>query len=346
MATLMYLGTNQGVVTLRSSDGRAWEPAAQGLRDWQVTEVAVVPGAPHRVYAATRGDGVWLSEDAGNSWRKPNHGGRGPGKVRCLAIDPQDPETVYAGGEPIDLYTSHDGGRHWAIAEDIWAVPSVRSVEYPVPTVEPHVRDIAIDPKDRNIITIALQVGHMLRTTDGGATWRLLDRGVDADVHTIVVDPQRPARMFVATGGHECRGGKVKGRALYRSADGGESWEPTAMEFRQEYSVPLTMHPRNPDVIYSALANSNPGDWKRPTGAESAMIRTTDGGNTWRQLTRGLEGSTREFPQAIVIDEEHPDTLYMTPRSGDLYASFDGGDSWAVLPAKLPEVQDMKVVHD
>lgn len=345
MGSLMYLGTSQGVMTLKSGDGRNWEHTAHGIQDWQVTEVAAVPGAPERVFAATRGDGVWLSQDAGKTWKKPNYGRRGPGKVRCLAIDPQDSNTIYAGGEPIDLFVSHDGGKNWEAMDSLRNMPSVASVDYPVPAVEPHLRDITIDPLDHRTMTVALQVGHMLQTTDGGKTWKLLNRDVDADVHTIVVDPKQPSRMFVATGGHECRGGKVKGRALYRSLDGGASWEPTAMEFTQEYSVPLVMHPSNTDTLFSAVANSNPGDWKRPTGAESIMIRTTDGGNTWHQLSKGLEGASRDFPQAIVIDDARPDTLYMTPRSGDLYGSFDRGDSWTTLSPKLPEVHDMKLVH-
>lgn len=345
MTSMMYLGTSQGVMTLKSGDGRNWEQTAHGIREWQVTEVACVPGKPEQVFAATRGDGVWFSPDAGKTWRKPSYGRRGPGKVRCLAIDAQNPDTIYAGGEPIDLFVSHDAGRNWEAMDSLHDMPSVALVDYPAPWIEPHLRDIAIDPLDDRTVTVALQVGYMFRTTDGGATWKLLDRDVDADVHTIVVDPRLPSRMFVATGGHECRGGKVKGRALYRSLDGGASWAPTAMEFTQEYSVPLVMHPRDSAVLFSAVANSNPGDWGRPSGAESAVIRTTDGGNTWHQLVKGLEAASREFPQAIVIDEEHPDTLYMAPRSGALYASFDRGDSWTTLSAKLPEVQDIKLVR-
>ena len=92
MASILYLATDEGVVTLKSEDGRYWKVEHHGLKDWQVPEVAVSPAAPNKVFAGTRGDGVWLSEDFGATWKKPSYGKRGPGKVRCLSFDPLDPE--------------------------------------------------------------------------------------------------------------------------------------------------------------------------------------------------------------------------------------------------------------
>ena len=93
MASILYLGTDEGVVTLKSEDGRSWKTEHHGLKDWQVPEVAVSASAPNKVFAGTRGDGVWLSEDFGATWSKPCYGKRGPGKVRCLTIDPRDADT-------------------------------------------------------------------------------------------------------------------------------------------------------------------------------------------------------------------------------------------------------------
>ncbi|HET8562516.1 MAG TPA: hypothetical protein VFM35_01460, partial [Candidatus Binatia bacterium] len=146
MASVLYLGTDEGVVTLRSEDGRSWKVENRGLEDWSVPEVAVSPSAPNRVFAGTRGDGVWLSEDFGASWKKPCYGKRGPGKVRCVTIDPHDPNTLYAGTEPIDVFISRDGAKSWDRLDSVWNIPWVQTITYPVATVEPHVRDITIDP--------------------------------------------------------------------------------------------------------------------------------------------------------------------------------------------------------
>lgn len=344
MASILYLGTEKGVVALRSEDGRSWKIENHGLQDWSVPEVAVLPSAPNRVFAGTRGDGVWYSEDFGKSWKKPCYGKPGPGKVRCLTFDPKDSRLLYAGGEPIDLYASDDLAKSWKRMDSVRKVPWVEKVDYPVATVEPHLRDIAVDPKDPKKIYIALQVGYMLKSTDGGASWKLLDKELDADVHTIVIHPQNTDTIYIATGGHDCRGGRVKGKALYMSKDGGETWSPVAMDFSQEYSVPLAMHPKDPNILYSTLAHGQPSQWRRPTGAESVMVRTKDGGKKWERLDGQLSEISKNFAEAIAIDPSNPSHLYAALRSGDLFASGDGGDSWATLDAKVPSVSDMKCV--
>lgn len=345
MKSILYLATDQGLFTLKSEDGRGWKIEGQSLNDWAVSKIAVVPARPNVVFGGTRGDGIWASEDFGKSWKKPCYGKPGPGKVRCVTVDPRDPNTVYAGTEPIDVFVSRDAGKSWRRLESVWKVPSVESVDYPVATVEPHVRDITIDPKDSNTIYAALQVGFMLKSTDSGRSWKLLNRGLDADVHTIVIDPRNPNALFIATGGHDYRKGITAGRALYMSQDGGESWMPTAMDFPHEYSVPLVMHPKNPDVLYSALAKGQPGQWrKRPTGAESIIIRTLDGGKHWQQLNGNISEISKNFAEAIAIDESDPDRLYVALRSGDLYASDDSGESWTKLEVKVSSVSDMKCV--
>jgi photosystem II stability/assembly factor-like uncharacterized protein len=345
MASFLYVGTDEGVVALKAQNDGSWQIENRGLDDWNVSEVAVAPGSPNRLFAGTRGDGVWLSEDSGKSWKKPCYGKPGPGKVRCVTIDPNDPNTIYAGTEPIDIFVSRDAAKSWTRLDSVRKVPSVESVDYPVATVEPHVRDIAIDPRNPQTIYAALQVGYMLKSTDGGGSWKLLDRDLDADVHTIVIHPQDTQKIFIATGGHDCRKGNVKGRALYMSSDGGENWSPIAMDFTQEYSVPLTMHPKNPDVLYSALANGQPGQWrKRTTGAESFIIRSNDGGKRWERLDGELKEISKNYAEAIVFDESNPDRIYAALRSGELYGSRDGGGSWRKLGVTVPEVSDMKVV--
>lgn len=346
MKSILYLGTDEGLYTLKGEDGHNWKIEHQSLEDWAVPKMAVSPSQPNRIFAGTRGDGVWVSEDFGKSWRKPCYGKRGPGKVRCVTIDPHDPNTVYAGTEPIDVFVSRDAAKNWERLESVWSVPYVASVDYPVSTVEPHVRDITMDPTNSKTIYAALQVGYMLKSNDDGKSWKLLNKGLDADVHTIVIDPRNTNSLFIATGGHDYRKGEAPGRALYKSQDGGESWTPTAMDFPHEYSVPLVMHPKNPDVLYSAIAKGQPGQWrKRPTGAESLIIRSKDGGKKWDQLDGKISEISENFAEAIAFDDNEPHKIYAALRSGDLYASEDSGDSWARIDTKVASVSDMKCVH-
>jgi hypothetical protein len=346
MASILYLGTDEGVVTLKSEDGRAWKIENHGLKDWEVPEVAVSPVAPNKVFAGTRGDGVWLSEDFGATWKKPSYGERGPGKVRCLSFDPIHPNTLYAGTEPIDVFISHDGAKSWDRLDSVWNIPWVSTITYPVAVVEPHVRDITIDPKDPQTMYIALQVGYMLKTTDGGKNWELLNKNLDCDVHTIVLHPEDSNRIFIATGGHDCRAGKAPGRALYSSEDGGKNWAPMAAEFKEEYSVPLTIHPKKSNVIYSAVANGQPGQWrKRSSGAEAFLIQSTDSGKSWKKLDNAVSQANQSFVEAFAFEPSNPDRMFAAQRNGSLFGSEDSGASWFKIDAKAPELTDMKAAH-
>jgi photosystem II stability/assembly factor-like uncharacterized protein len=344
MATLLYVGTEEGVFTLRKENGSAWAVARQGLTRWDVPALAVDAAAPNRLLAATRGDGVWLSEDGGEHWTKPCYGKRGPGQVRCLTIDPHDPRRVYAGDEPIDLFVSEDFGTSWEALAAVRELPFVEAIDYPLPTVEPHVRDVVVDPRDPRTLYAALQVGSIIKSTDGGQTWKLLDDGVDTDVHTIVVDPRDSDRLVVATGGYDFRRGRVHGRALYSSADAGESWTPLAAEFPEDYGVPLVVQPGNPDVWYAAIANGDPSHWQRPGGAEALIIRSRDGGRTWQATEVGRAERLRGFPEAIAFAGES-NQVFAGFRGGEIYGSDDGGESWAPLDVRVPRIWDLQCVE-
>ncbi|MFN0072664.1 MAG: WD40/YVTN/BNR-like repeat-containing protein [Chloroflexota bacterium] len=345
MGTTLYCGTGDGVATVTRQGSGGWTVEARGLSPYAVREVAVSPTASNILAAGTRGDGVWLSEDCGKSWTKPSYGRLGPGKVTSVVFDPHDPRTLWAGGEPIELFVSHNLGKSWDRVESVRETAGVTEVIYPVATVEPHVRCIAIDPTDANIMYLALQVGYILKTTNGGTSWRMLSNGLDEDVHVIVIDPSNPRTLLISTGGEGMRSGKASGKSLYRSEDGGESWQPIAMEFHQEYSATLAMHPHDPQTLVTCLANGNPGQWKRPSGPEAEIIGTHDGGRTWQALQSGVAAAEKPFAATMAYDSELPDHVYAGFRRGELAMSEDAGSHWTDLGIQLSAVNDVKVVH-
>jgi photosystem II stability/assembly factor-like uncharacterized protein len=197
------------------------------------------------------------------------------------------------------------------------------------------VRDIVIDPTNRDVIYAAFQVGYLAKSTDRGKTWTLQDKGIDADVHTIIVRPQDPKRLYAATGGHGRRQGVTTGKALYASADGGLSWMPMANDFEQEYAVPMAMHPNDSNVLVSAIASGPPPEWRRPSGAEARLIESHDGGKSWTVMEGAPKEIGVEFPRAITFDPAEPDQLYICTDRGKLFRSGNGGKDWSLIPADL-----------
>jgi photosystem II stability/assembly factor-like uncharacterized protein len=345
MESVLYVGTEDGVAVARSQDGHSWEVTARGVSGWDIPEVATIAGSPNTVVAGTRGDGIWVSENFGESWTKPNRGKRGgPGKVRCVTIDPTNARRIYVGCEPIDMFVSEDFGQSWLRVESVWDDPFIQTIPYPGAAVEPHMRDIVVDPSNPDTLYAALQVGFMLKSTDGGETWRLMNKGLDCDVHTIVLDPHDPKHVYIATGGSDSRKENAPGKALYVSEDGAETWTPLAMEFPETYGVPITLDASAPGYVYSCVASGPPGSRSRNPDYRSIPIRSTDGGKTWNPLNMGADFS-KNFPEAIVVDDEHPGRVYMAFDDGNFYLSEDHGDSWAHLDLKLPSVENVKLTH-
>jgi photosystem II stability/assembly factor-like uncharacterized protein len=76
------------------------------------------------------------------------------------------------------------------------------------------------------------------------------------------------------------------------------------------------------------------------------MVRTTDGGQTWEKVSKGFDDPDQDFVAAITFDEHRPSKMYAAMRSGEIMASEDGGDSWGKIGIRVPEVSDIKCVHD
>jgi photosystem II stability/assembly factor-like uncharacterized protein len=260
-----------------------------------------------------------------------------------LTIAPDNPRRLYAGCEPIDVFVSEDEGENWNRVPSVWDDPFIKTIPYPGTVVEPHVRDITIDPNHPDTMYAALQVGFMLKSTDGGETWRLLREGFDCDVHTIVLDPSNSRRVLIATGGGDSRSGRAPGKALYLSEDAGESWMPMAMNFEQTYSVPLAVDPTAPENLFSAVA-SGPPSRRVNSEYKSVTIRSQDAGKTWTTMNVADELS-RDFPEVIVFDEQSPGRMYMGFADSGFFRSDDAGEAWQPMELKLEGVNNAKLVH-
>jgi photosystem II stability/assembly factor-like uncharacterized protein len=352
----ILVGTLDGVFKVTQTSVGGWQVASKNLPGMEVNVLALRPDKRGVVYAGIRGGGLFRSDDAGGNWRRLGEKALSD-KVRALAIDPSNPERVYVGTEPPALWKSEDGGTRWRELSGVRQLAVARRWTYPVPAIQPHIRSIAVDPRNSRKLCLAAQVGGLLLTDDGGDSWSDVRYPIDMDVHSVIFDPKSGAVLYAATGGGENFPDPTpppKGRPLYRSQDGGRTWESITDSLARTYSVPVRVHPINSQMLFLGVAEEPPPLWlERPTKANGALMRSADGGATWQQLAGGFPNPYESMIECIDFDPETPDHVfvgtggegarYIKLNKGEVFHSSDQGDHWQRLPLDFPIIYALTV---
>ncbi len=184
-----------------------------------------------------------------------------------------------------------------------------------------------------------LSVGDgMYKSTDAGRTWRHLGQegaGLREaqQIASIIVDPRNPDRLFVAVQGHPY--GPNAERGVYRSLDGGQTFEKVLYKDENTGGMDLAFDPRNSQVIFASMWASRRPPWTTGggyNGPGSGLYKSTDGGDTWRQLTKGLPGEAEGIGRiGPAVSPSDPDRMYAwvnAKKGSGIYRSDDAGESW------------------
>jgi photosystem II stability/assembly factor-like uncharacterized protein len=178
-----------------------------------------------------------------------------------------------------------------------------------------------------------LSVGDgIYKTTNGGKTWVNTGLADGYQVSGISVDPKNPDRVFVAVMGHP--NGPNKTRGIYRTLNGGKSWEQILYKDEHTGAAAVAIDPVNPKIIYADLWASSEAPWENGgwQGKTSGLFKSTDGGNTWKQLTKGLPTTEQGLGRiGFTVCKANPKRLYATvdaPTVGGIFRSDDAGESW------------------
>src|SRR5260221_2239984 len=212
--------------------------------------LAVDPGDADTVFVGLREGGVRRSVDGGRSWvdcRLPERG------VFSLAVSAAD-GAVYAGTEPSRLFRSDDRGESWRELEALLELPSQPHWSFPPRPWTSHVRWIATSPHDASLLLVGIELGGLLRSTDGGLSWQDHRPGAQRDVHSLAWHPHAAGRAYEAGGG---------GTAF--STDAGETWQPADDRRDRHYTWSGAVEPDEPDCgdVFARLgpyAPPRPGD--------------------------------------------------------------------------------------
>jgi photosystem II stability/assembly factor-like uncharacterized protein len=256
-------------------------------------------------------------------WRNvgPYRGGR----TRAVCGVPSQPNVFYMAAVNGGVFKSIDYGRTWQPIFDDQPTASVGA--------------IAVAPSDPNVVYVGsgeglhrpdLSVGDgVYKSTDAGKTWAHLGLRDGQQVPQLAVDPKNPDRIFVAVAGHPY--GPNEERGVYRSIDGGKTFEKVLYRDENIGASDVQIDPGNPQIVYAALWESREGPWENGVfnGNGGGIFKSVDGGKTWRQLTKGLPDNIVQANLAIAPSA--PKTLFAAVKTktiAKLYRSDDGGETW------------------
>ena len=278
----------------------------------RIQALTVLLGEPRGVLAA--GDtGLFGSHDGGKSWARIGAAGDLP-TVWSLAVDPADPRTLFAGTRPAGVYRSRDGGAHWE------RLHLALATECAIGT--PFVTRVLVDPDDRRLVWAGVEIDGVFRSLDGGDTWTKVVSGLsDLDVHDMAIARSAPTRVLTSTNGE-----------VFRSDDRGETWTPIGVKTKWPlpYSRGLAVKPDDPRVLFAGCGETT-------TGETGHVLRSDDGGDTWRILPLPIRPNTTVW--GLATHRAEPDRIVAWTLFGEVYASEDAGSSWRKIPREFGEIR-------
>ncbi len=257
----------------------------------------------------------------------------GPPGNRTAAVVgvPGDPMVYYIGASSGGIWKSTNGGERWQSIFDSFDVQSIGA--------------LALAPSDPNIVWAGtgeafirsnISIGNgVYKSTDAGRTWSHMGLEATGRIGRVAIDPRNPEIVFIAALGH-CYGPQ-KERGVFRTKDGGKTWQHVLFVDENTGCFEIAMHPTKPDILFAGMWPIVIHTYGRESGGPNGgMWKSTDGGTTWKRLT----GSELPDPPigkvGIAIAPSNPDVVYALmetgyPNRGVLWRSSDCGESWKLV---------------
>jgi hypothetical protein len=321
--TRLYAATGDSIARLEEAGGR-WR-VELSLTGSPAYCLAVDPADPDRVYAGLSDGGVRRTDDGGRSWADCSPPQTA---VFSLAVSAGD-GAVYAGTEPSALYRSDDSGETWRELDALLELPSRPTWSFPPRPWTSHVRWIAPNPHDADLLLVGIELGGLMRSADAGATWQDHRPGAARDVHSLAWHPRAEGRAYEAGG---------DGAAW--SDDAGETWQPADEHRDRHYTWAVAVDPDDPGVWYIS-ASTGPFVAHGRGDPQARIYRREDGG--WRPLAGGLPEPLPSMPYALVATEGR---LFAGLANGQLWVSPDRGDNWRACALEGDAIPSLHALAD
>ena len=265
----------------------------------------------------------------------------GPAGNRVISVVgvPGDPRVYYAGGASGGIFKTTDGGIHWEPIFDDQPVSSIGA--------------LAIAPSDPNVVWAGtgetfiranVSVGNgIYKSTDGGKIWTHMGLEKTGRIGRIVIDPRDPDIVFAAAMGHSY--GPQEERGVFRTTDGGKTWERVLFVDENTGASDLAMDPNNPRILFAGMWQLEIHTWGRESGGPgSGLFMSRDGGDTWTRLIGHGLPRLPVGKVAVCTTPSNSNRVYalietgdgvpwhgQETESGELWRSDDGGENWGLV---------------
>ena len=351
MSDRILLGTRKGLFTFKKrNDG--WALTSMDFPGQPVSQL-LFDKRDGGLYAALNlghfGPKLHRSHDDGRSWQELSmpafaEAPEGEDKVSVDQIwamataGPDKPHGLWAGTNPGGLFYSADGGDSWTLNDGLWDHP-LRQKWMGGGYDKPGIHSICVDPRDSDRVAVAVSVGGVWLSEDGGKNWEARAKGMKAtymppdmqenpeaqDPHQMVQSPSDPDQYWVQ---HHC--------GIFRSIDNLSTFETIAPEPCSNFGFAVAVHPKDGNTAWFVPAVKD--EYRYPKDGKFIASRTRDGGKSFEVLSKGLPGeASYDLVYRHGMDVDHTgEQLVMASTTGGAWVSEDGGDSWSALPCRLP----------
>ena len=369
MATTLWIGTRKGAFALRADARRRnFRLVGPQFLGHVIHHVVQDPRDPAALVMGAKtghlGPTVYRSNDRGRSWheaaeppafRKAADGETPRAVARVFWLTPghaSEPGCWYAGTSPAGLFRSDDGGNRWRPVAGFNDHPMVAKWAPGPGTPDGELlHSILVDPRDRLHLYLAISIGGVFESTDGGRGWAPLNTGCAADFlpdptvpyghdpHCVVMHPANPDRLYQQ---NHC--------GVYRIDRPAQRWTRigTAMpKTIGDVGFPIVLDPADPDAAW-VVPMDGTQVWPRTSvrGRPSVYV-TRNAGRTWRRLDKGLPAKNAWFTvlrQALCADTRTTaPCLYFGTTAGEVWAGPNGGAAWRRVAQHLPEIYSVTV---